>query len=25
MDTIHDNLEHQCKQAQYKEQKTLKW
>jgi hypothetical protein len=24
MDTIHDNLEHQCKQAQYKEQKTLK-
>jgi hypothetical protein len=24
MDTIHDNLEHQCKRAQYKEQKTLK-
>ena len=24
MDTIHNNLEHQCKWAQYKEQKTLK-
>jgi hypothetical protein len=24
MDTIHDNLENQCKRAQYKEQKTLK-
>jgi hypothetical protein len=24
MDMIHDNLEHQCKWAQYKEQKTLK-
>jgi hypothetical protein len=24
IDIIHDNLEHQCKWAQYKEQKTLK-